>query len=803
MQRPARPKPPSPGTPRRDLVEIVYPYLLPLLLFLAVTAISRQFAVGFAAVCLVLALGREPMARLRRRASVLTLAVTLYGALCLLSGLWCHFGAYAARESVKILIALAVFALVLCRTGEDKLRRLLWSLNGVLAAAALLCVDAGSWQVLTRGFSALMKLFHSSYPLDTMGYEAGIRITGIFSNANVSAGLIAFGLILSLYLYRTAGCEKGRAAAAAALGAEALAFFLSFSMGAMAAFALTCLVYLLCEGKGRRLSLFLLMLASLAVTVACAFAATPFLGGGSIVPDLLALACGAGIWALERFVLRRAESALESRGRAVGILCGALAALACVYLVLAFQLTGSITLAGGQSLPRAIYPAAGDYTVTVQGADAQVQIYTQNEAQLMMHTNTVLYEGSLSQAAFTVPEDSRVVWFVLDGEGTLSAVTLSDGTELPLGYPLLPGFAANRLQGLRANQNFIQRLVFFQDGLKLWRQSPLIGWGIGGVEGQLTAVQSFYYESKYIHNQFIQILDEAGLLGLASFLFVLGSAIWTLWRRRKDADRDPMFAMLAAALAMMIAHSLTEVVWSAQMYQVVVFVLLAVLSIRYHQPAPGRKAAHGTALGVGLWAVVVIFAGIQASSLLAVRTFEDLENRDLSQSEFISILQRLDRMDPYNGSTYQINAMANALQTGSTTGRGIAAGYAKKLLATGEFDNCYHAAAYYYLPLRDFDGFYEAVHTGVMQEASNAAAWDSAAGLYAQACQQLEPEELESFFPSVLAFSTLLTEFNQSGRMEQIQLSADRQAFLDCVASLHDSGLTGQAAYEVLQALLG
>ena len=45
-------------------------------------------------------------------------------------------------------------------------------------------------------------------------------------------------------------------------------------------------------------------------------------------------------------------------------------------------------------------------------------------------------------------------------------------------------------------------------------------------------------------------MDEAGLLGLASFLFVLGSAIWTLWRRRKDADRDPMFAMLAAALAM-------------------------------------------------------------------------------------------------------------------------------------------------------------------------------------------------------------------------------------------------------------
>ncbi len=119
----------------------------------------------------------------------------------------------------------------------------------------------------------------------------------------------------------------------------------------------------------------------------------------------------------------------------------------------------------------------------------------------MMHTDTTLYEGPLSQAAFTVPEDSSIVWFVLEGDGALSSLSLSDGTEVPLGYKLLPGFAANRLQGLWANQNFIQRLVFFRDGLKIWRERPLTGWGVGGVEGRLTAVQSFYYESKYIHNQ--------------------------------------------------------------------------------------------------------------------------------------------------------------------------------------------------------------------------------------------------------------------------------------------------------------
>lgn len=195
--------------PTRDLLGNVYPALLPLLLFFAVTAISRQFAVGFAVVCLLLALGKAPMAALRERTGLATLAVILYAAVCLASGLWSHFGAYAGRESAKILIALAAFGLVLVRTKADKLATsVLWPLNGVLAVVSLLCIDAGSWQVLARGFSGLMKLFKSSYPLATMGYESGIRITGIFSNANVSAGMIAFGLVISLYLYQTAACKK-------------------------------------------------------------------------------------------------------------------------------------------------------------------------------------------------------------------------------------------------------------------------------------------------------------------------------------------------------------------------------------------------------------------------------------------------------------------------------------------------------------------------------------------------------------------------------------------------------------------
>ena len=178
----------------------------------------------------------------------------------------------------------------------------------------------------------------------------------------------------------------------------------------------------------------------------------------------LALVCGGAIWALGRFVGSRVSAALAERGKVVAVIGGALVALMAVYVVLAFNVTGGTTLNGVDKLSRAVYPAPGDYTVSVVGAiDPQVRIYTQNEAQLMMHQETTLYKGALSEAAFTVPEDSRVVWFVLSGDGELDAVTLSDGTKLPLGYKLLPAFAAWTAALLvRAIQVLLKRAVEMQ-----------------------------------------------------------------------------------------------------------------------------------------------------------------------------------------------------------------------------------------------------------------------------------------------------------------------------------------------------
>lgn len=76
------------------------------------------------------------------------------------------------------------------------------------------------------------------------------------------------------------------------------------------------------------------------------------------------------------------------------------------------------------------------------------------------------------------------------------------------------------------DSSFLLRLQYDIDGWTLFKESPLAGHGLGATEGLLTSVQPFFYESLYLHNHLLQVMDETGLLGLAAFLaFILGTAV--------------------------------------------------------------------------------------------------------------------------------------------------------------------------------------------------------------------------------------------------------------------------------------
>ena len=66
-------------------------------------------------------------------------------------------------------------------------------------------------------------------------------------------------------------------------------------------------------------------------------------------------------------------------------------------------------------------------------------------------------------------------------------MSLSDGTEIPMAYTLLPDNIANRLQkNIFEDSSFLLRLQYDIDGWTLFKESPLAGHGLGATEGLLT-----------------------------------------------------------------------------------------------------------------------------------------------------------------------------------------------------------------------------------------------------------------------------------------------------------------------------
>ena len=326
----------------------------------------------------------------------------------------------------------------------------------------------------------------------------------------------------------------------------------------------------------------------------------------------------------------------------------------------------------------------------------------------------------------------------------------------------------------------------------------MAGHGLGATEGLLTSVQPFFYESLYLHNHLLQVMDETGLLGLAAFLaFILGTAVLLIRQLRKA--RTPLAAMLLACLVMMNLHGLMEISFSVQMFQCAAFFLLLLPTVCYGTYTEGRKrrAAGIVVLVVSdLW--LVISVALLGGSLLAQKEYRELDAAGMTTGSFIETLERLDRMDAYNDQSYKVNLMGNALQAGGISNEGTAARCARELRETGEFDSCYYVAAYYYLPLGQLENFFDVLQEGLLQERSNSEAWNSAMNLCIQAFSQIDPAEADTFAEGVRGIGEAMDRAN-AYLLVPVALTEENAALLNCART---DLLDGEGMYAAISQVL-
>jgi len=759
------------------------PLLAGLLYFLAVCLCGASTVKTTAMLLVLLALAGAFLwfAPLRNRYSPPLVALALVVLMDGVSTFYAVSGKFALYEFLKVLSAFCLVLLLLSVAPEREPGRWIAAvLATACAGAGLISIDLLSTRIVSGGFLSLLGGDPDYASL--AGVEAGIRMTSLFGNPNVFAGVVGLGVLLSLGLSMSANSGGERCIYLCLLYINALSFLLAFSMGASGAIALAFLVYLLLEQRERRPRLLVLMLETLILTgvSAAVISQTSFQpwDGLDWIPLLCTVLGGAGLCLLDVFLGARAARMLTGK-RTIVLTAGVLAGLACFILVGSFW-TGGVTLKAGEWLRRAAYPAPGVYSLTVaentENLPVRVTVESQNQRETMMHTGMVLYEGPLKEAAFTVPDDSLVVYFnfMAEEETRLEAVSCQGEEKtyaIPLAYKLLPSFIANRLQGLFANENAIQRFVFFSDGLKLFRRSPVWGLGMGAFENAVRSVQSFDYETKYAHNHYIQALVETGVIGLILFVALLAVSGASVWLARRQETDNPLVAALGAALLFMALHGAVEVVFSTYPYLPIAFGVFALTGICCGDalPVPKPFPPFGSRGKTAVLLIVCALLGVFEVFL----TRNSLARRMTSQDTSLSTLAEAARMDPFEWADYMLSYVNTAVAGDTITEEVLvqADQFAERLARVDSNSIPIHLAEYFFRTGRVGNAF-AMLQKYVSYVSSSAAAWQSAFDL-------MERYEVDSgeFRAGVVEIGRMLTQWNEEN-MGAVTIDEEAMAFL-------------------------
>lgn len=788
----------------------------------------REFLL-LCALAMVWMLARGDLKRLWNLPSVLLLSYVGYTAI---SVFWAISGKFFLNQFCKLFPAATIFvALALFARAERGLARsVMAAVSGVSATIALLGVEAAS-----------TGLFHW-FAFDLCNV-AGIQMTfntarlyGVFGNSNVEASVYAIGVFFALALALDTEDRRRRIIYDVLLALNAFAFVLAFSMGAIICFAVAAIVYLLAAGKGRGAALSLMLFAAIP-TVLFAFAASRFFnsaGALKLLPLVLMALDAATVAALDRVLTEKLGAVFMARGKLLLAVFSAIAALLVLFIVFATRLSAPYTFDNDQ-LYRSVRLAPGEHSLTVEAdGDITAYIISKNRLQVLTDGKDVLYSGDAATAAFTVPADSLETRLTFAaGKGvTIRSASVDGKTPIMLRYRLLPNFIANRLQGTLTTSSSTQvRVMLWRDGLRFWKLSPVIGKGLGSFETGITRVQDFDYETKFVHNHYIQVLLEGGVIGFGLFLaaqIALGAALW----KRRKALREGPYAILYPAFAAEFVMNILQMIWDIEMTNVfflsqtyafyAVLVLLCAeplgkraadnadappetadseitagnkpaANARKKKPKGGKKAPLKPAYSTELRAacmIIPVFLSVTVFCNIVSHAFVTKTPDTLDQ--YLKNLETAAKIDLYEHADAELNYALQVAQYNDTEQYLPRANACAEKLSKMESNSVHTFLAEYYLNTQQYEKAIDMALLATIYAASDNDTWNSNVSLLQQTFLGFglaSPlmEQADTLLPKLMAYYNALQARNAAAPVP-IKLTLEHEAFFDAVLALDACG---------------
>lgn len=231
--------------------------------------------------------------------------------------------------------------------------------------------------------------------------------------------------------------------------------------------------------------------------------------------------------------------------------------------------------------------------------------------------------------------------------------------SIPAVRSIFPETIANRLENINFNQHSVlERMTFYEDGLKLASDYPFFGAGGGAWAALYEQYQTNPYSSRQAHSYVIQILVESGWIGLIVHLLLIGTAFCFYIRNyiAYPEKRGSHFIFFIFATAILI-HSFIDFDMSYLSVATLVFFCLGAMLSPYEEALTietgswkewkGWRFAYPVFLG--LTSVVISFfvlkeyyANTQYHQALA------MAREQKSLNEILPPLDRAINASPYN-----------------------------------------------------------------------------------------------------------------------------------------------------------
>lgn len=167
-------------------------------------------------------------------------------------------------------------------------------------------------------------------------------------------------------------------------------------------------------------------------------------------------------------------------------------------------------------------------------------------------------------------------------------------------------------------RNVKERIVFYKDALKVFKDYPLLGTGGEGWNSVYRQYQPYNYNTSLIHSQYLQVLIEAGIIGLVAYMaiwyfFLSGTA--RLIKSNHGENRFFIWAVTCGALALGF-HSMVDFNLSIPSVSIVLWSFWGMMSGMHDKLTNKSDSYNSYKLIKPITAFSVLTAGVGLAILL-------------------------------------------------------------------------------------------------------------------------------------------------------------------------------------------